>query len=109
LKLRLNGLACLKTKNNLVAKIKVHIFGKVQGVFFRHSARQQALALSLTGWIKNLPDGSVLCEAQGEKKWLLEFIAWCNRGPQRAEVENVTVEWSEDQSSPEATDFEIVN
>src|SRR5580704_3013179 len=77
LKLGSNGTAHLWVKNKPMTKIKVQVFGKVQGVFFRHSARQQALALHLSGWIKNLSDGSVLCEAQGEEQLLLEFIAWC--------------------------------
>ena len=46
----LNELASLWVKNNLMAKIKIQIFGKVQGVFFRHSARQQALSLNLN-WL----------------------------------------------------------
>lgn len=105
----LNELASLWVKNNLMAKIKVQIFGKVQGVFFRHSTRQQALSLNLTGWVKNLSDGSVLCEAEGEKKSLLELIAWCKHGPQRAEVENVTVQWLDDSSLSQAVGFEIVD
>ncbi len=76
-----------------MAKIKVQVTGKVQGVFFRHSARQQARSLNLTGWVKNLSDGSVLCQAAGPKQSLLTFIAWCKRGPQRAEVKNIEVEW----------------
>jgi acylphosphatase len=107
LKLGLNKLA--ETVNGLMAKIKVQVFGKVQGVFFRHSARQQAQSLNLIGWIKNLSDGSVLSEAQGEQKSLLEFIAWCKHGPQRAQVESVSVQWLEDETLPETAGFLIVD
>jgi acylphosphatase len=103
----------------LMAKIKIQISGKVQGVFFRHSARQLALSLNLNGWVKNLPDGSVLCEAGGSKKSLLDFIAWCQRGPQQATVKNVAVQWldenNEDQRHkhepmlPPVADFLIVD
>ena len=92
-----------------MAKIKLQVFGKVQGVFFRHSARQQAKLLNLVGWIKNLSDGSVLCEADGEKILLLEFIEWCKRGPEKAEVKNVTVQWLEDGSHPSTGGFSIVD
>ena len=90
-----------------MAKIKVKIVGKVQGVFFRHSARQQALAFKINGWIRNLPDGSVLSEASGPRESLVSFIAWCKQGPPRAFVENVDVQWLDEE---QATDqgFEII-
>jgi len=93
-----------------MAKIKVQVFGKVQGVFFRHSARQQALSLGLNGWVKNLPDGSVLSQAQGTKKSLLEFIAWCKQGPQRAQVQNLEVEWldEKDENQPQMNKADFV-
>ena len=108
MKLGLNGLAELWVKNNPMAKIKMQVFGKVQGVFFRHSARQQALSLNLTGWIKNIADGSVLCEAEGDEKSLLEFVAWCKRGTASSKVDNVTVQWLDDSILPQATGFEII-
>ena len=67
------------------------IRGKVQGVFYRASARQKAEALNITGFAKNLPDGSVLIEAEGEQDSLEEFALWCKKGPSQAEVKEVTV------------------
>ncbi len=87
-----------------MAKIKVRITGKVQGVFFRHSAREQAEALKINGWIKNQPDGSVLSEASGPRESLLSFIAWCKQGPPRANVEDVNVEWLEDKETTNKSD-----
>ena len=77
--------------------VKIKIFGKVQGVFFRKSAKDEAVKLGLVGWVRNNNDGSVELLAAGEKEKLDEFVSWCKAGPALAEVENVEVEW-QDQS-----------
>lgn len=77
----------------MLSKIRLQIFGRVQGVFYRQSAQETAKSLNLKGWVKNLPDGSVLIEAEGERQSLTSFIAWCKQGPSRARVESVQVEW----------------
>ena len=75
--------------------MKIHysilVKGKVQGVFYRASARQKAEALGITGYAQNLPDGNVLIEAEGEETPLKEFITWCRKGPPNAEVTDVTI------------------
>jgi len=73
-------------------RVQLHITGVVQGVFYRASARDQAIALGLTGWVKNNPDGSVEALAEGPAEAIERFIAWCRRGPPEAEVEQVQVE-----------------
>ena len=65
------------------------VHGRVQGVFFRQSAKQQADALGLTGWVKNRPDGSVACSATGPESLLAEFEAWLRQGPPDAQVTEV--------------------
>lgn len=67
----------------------IRIQGRVQGVFFRASARAHADALEITGFARNESDGSVYIEAEGEKENLEKFIEWCNRGPENAVVNNV--------------------
>ena len=67
------------------------IRGKVQGVFFRGSAREKAEQLGLAWEVKNLPDGSVWLIVEGEENLVEELIAWCHQGPIRAEVEEVIV------------------
>lgn len=67
----------------------LRIRGKVQGVFFRESTRQEAARLGLTGWVRNRDDGSVESVAEGEPAALEEFIRWCHRGPQAARVTEV--------------------
>ena len=69
----------------------IRVFGKVQGVFFRASARSHALHLDLTGIAQNESDGSVYMEVEGAEENLALFIEWCHRGPERAEVERVEV------------------
>ncbi|SHJ12033.1 acylphosphatase [Hymenobacter daecheongensis DSM 21074] len=69
-----------------------HIQGRVQGVFFRQSARQQAQALGLTGYARNNSDGSVTIEAEGPPEALATLEAWCYHGPPAARVEQVAVE-----------------
>ncbi len=70
------------------------VSGRVQGVFFRASAQDEARRLGLTGEVRNLPDGSVEATAEGPRASIEEFIVWCRRGPPSAEVENVSVRWS---------------
>lgn len=70
------------------------ISGQVQGVFFRHGAKQVAQRLGIVGWIRNNPDGSVEALACGRKENLEEFIAWCKQGPPFAQVEKVEVDWT---------------
>ncbi len=68
---------------------KIRVFGRVQGVYFRDSTREQAEKLGLTGFVKNEPDGSVLIEAEGEEEDLQALADWCLDGPQLAKVERV--------------------
>lgn len=70
------------------------IQGRVQGVFYRFSAQEEALRLGLTGEIRNLPGGDVEAIVEGPRERVEEFIAWCRRGPPGARVEEVRVKWS---------------
>jgi len=65
------------------------IHGKVQGVFFRASARKAAVALGIKGWVKNRQDGHVEIMASGSGEKLEKFIQWCSQGPPGAEVSAV--------------------
>ena len=70
------------------------IEGRVQGVFYRASAKDRADSLGLTGYVKNLPDGSVEAVAEGSADNINEFIAWCRTGPPNADVSDVRVTFS---------------
>jgi len=65
---------------------KIIVTGKVQGVFFRQSAKMTARSLGITGYVKNMPDGSVFIIATGTEIQLFKLIEWCHQGPLRAEV-----------------------
>jgi acylphosphatase len=65
------------------------VFGKVQGVFFRHSTRLEAKRLVIRGIARNLPDGSVEVLAQGAASAVEELRLWLNRGPAQARVDRV--------------------
>lgn len=70
----------------------IRVQGKVQGVFFRASARHRAQLLDICGFARNEKDGSVYIEVEGAEKNLSEFIGWCHEGPENAAVTAVKVE-----------------
>jgi acylphosphatase len=74
--------------------LNIRVSGKVQGVFFRASANEQADELRVKGFVRNEPNGDVYIEAEGEEHQLKLFLEWCGRGPKRALVANVMVEES---------------
>jgi len=71
----------------------VHLLikGKVQGVFYRQTAKEVADAEGIKGWVRNTENGDVEVIASGSKEALQAFIDWCNIGPTRAKVEDVQV------------------
>lgn len=66
--------------------------GRVQGVAYRAHTQRQADRLCLVGWVRNLPDGSVELEAQGEAAAVDELLTWCHRGPDLAAVSGIEIE-----------------
>lgn len=87
-------------------RLTVKIRGRVQGVFFRHSARIRAQKLGLCGWARNEEDGSVTVVAEGDSDGLKKFLEWCRGGPPLAAVEDVKTEWQE--ATGEFKGFEIL-
>ena len=74
------------------------VSGKVQGVFYRASTREQALRLGLTGYARNRPDGSVEVVASGEAEALDALERWLQQGPPAAKVDGVSREDLPEQS-----------
>lgn len=70
----------------------IHIYGKVQGVFYRASTMETAINMHIKGFARNEKDGSVYIEAEGEEAALKKLVEWCYKGPARASVERVTIE-----------------
>ncbi|MPZ86540.1 MAG: acylphosphatase [Nitriliruptorales bacterium] len=73
-------------------RVHVLLSGSVQGVFFRSTARDEAQRLALTGWMRNLRDGRVEAEFQGEPTAVKEILEFCARGPSLAAVNDMEVE-----------------
>lgn len=69
--------------------VRFLIEGKVQGVFFRASTREQARRLGLSGMARNLPDGRVEVIAAGEPEAIETLAGWLHHGPPQARVERV--------------------
>ncbi|MDB5050604.1 MAG: acylphosphatase [Fibrobacteres bacterium] len=67
----------------------IRVSGRVQGVFFRASARAEANRLGLHGFVRNEEDGSVYAEAEGVRESLDEFLQWCRQGPPHSHVDAV--------------------
>ena len=78
-----------------MAQKQVHmvVHGQVQGVFFRASAQREARRLGLAGWVKNRGDGAVEILAEGEEDQVKDLLAWTQRGPSTARVEQVDTRW----------------
>ena len=72
--------------------IKAIISGRVQGVFFRESTRQQAVQLGITGHANNLSNGCVEVLACGEEEHVNQLIHWLQRGPEYARVSSVEIQ-----------------
>jgi acylphosphatase len=82
----------------------VYVSGRVQGVFYRATTRDEARDRGVDGWVKNLDDGRVEAVFEGPAGSVERLIEWCHEGSSRARVDDVAVEYGE----PEGLDgFEI--
>lgn len=86
-------------------RIRVHISGLVQGVFFRAATRRAAADLNLSGWVRNTEDGRVEAVFEGADGNVDKMLAWCEVGPRTAKVENVTA--TEEHYTGGFSDFSI--
>lgn len=83
----------------------VYVSGRVQGVFFRATTRDEARKRGVKGWVKNLRDGRVEAVFEGEEENVQEMIDFCHEGSSSARVKDVEVEWEEYQG--DFSGFEI--
>ena len=70
---------------------EIIVHGRVQGVGFRASARNQARSLNLKGWVENQRDGTVLLVVNGEEASCSQFIHWCSLGSGYSWVESLEI------------------
>jgi acylphosphatase len=69
----------------------VHVSGKVQGVYFRATTRDEAEKRGVDGWVRNLDDGRVEAVFEGAEDDVAELVEFCHEGPSAARVEDVSV------------------
>ena len=70
----------------MVKHLTIKIYGKVQGVNFRASAKNIADSMGVYGMVQNMPDGTLLIEAEAEEENLQKFLKWCQQGPTAANI-----------------------
>ena len=75
----------------MIKHFNITVSGRVQGVGFRYSVRSIAQILKISGFVKNLYNGSVYIEAEGEDQPIHEFIEWCKKGPDRSRIDFTNV------------------
>jgi len=75
----------------MICQYEVRIYGRVQGVGFRHAARNQARSLKLNGWVENHSDGSVYSVISGNRNDCLKFLEWCRQGTGYSWIEKVEI------------------
>lgn len=72
--------------------VRLVISGKVQGVFFRATAKKVADKLGLGGWVKNTANGDVEMMVSGDEDAVEELISWAEKGPSTASVTHVEIQ-----------------
>ena len=68
---------------------RVVVHGRVQGVWFRASTQEEAQLAQVSGWVRNLPDGSVEAVFEGTRDAVERMLRYVQRGPRGARVERV--------------------
>jgi acylphosphatase len=81
-----------------VIRRRVVVSGRVQGVFFRDSCREQATRRGVSGWVANRDDGTVEAVFEGEPAAVEALVDWCRSGPPSARVDRVEVSDEEPQN-----------
>lgn len=90
-----------------IKKARLMISGKVQGVFFRDFAKQNANKMGLVGYAKNRKDGVLEILVQGPQAKIDNFVKLCKMGPMMAKVTEVKVSWEEPDPEEELERFDI--
>ncbi len=88
-------------------RVRLEIYGRVQGVFYRASTRDKSRQLRLSGWVKNRSDGSVEAVVEGANDAVDELIQWAHEGPSNARVDRVEITDDRRDVESEFSEFEI--
>jgi acylphosphatase len=95
------------SRDGETAQAHIVVRGRVQGVYFRGSLKQEADTQRVVGWVRNQDDGSVEAMLQGRRVAVSAVVAWMREGPRGARVESADVDWSEIDEPLQG--FEIVS
>lgn len=78
-------------------RVRAHVFvsGRVQGVYYRATTREQANETGVDGWVRNLDDGRVEAVFEGTESAVEAIVEWCHTGSPRARVEGVEVDYGD--------------
>lgn len=82
-------------------RVRVIVYGRVQGVFFRDTTRREAETRGVAGWVRNRPDGTVEAVFEGDRNAVEAIVVFCHEGSQGASVERVDVS----EEDPEGLTF----
>jgi len=83
----------------MAARTRAHVFvsGRVQGVFFRATTRDEASDRDVDGWVRNLEDGRVEAVFEGPEDAVEAMVEFCHEGSDAARVEDVEISWEDPQ------------
>lgn len=84
-------------------RVRILIEGKLQGANFRYHTQQEAQKLGLAGFVRNLSDGRIEIDAQGDDESVDKMLTWCQEGPQSAQLKSILFRY--DEPNEHATDF----
>lgn len=85
--------------------VRAIISGRVQGVNFRMETSLAADRYGVTGWVRNVPDGTVEAHIEGDAEKVDAMLDWCRKGPPPASVSDVSVR--EEEYTGKYADFSI--
>jgi len=85
----------MSRKAGRISRAYVRVFGRVQGVLFRHNTAVVARKLGVSGYVRNMDDGSVEAIYEGDKKAVEDMVEWTKKGPAHARVESYRLRWEE--------------
>ena len=88
-------------------RLRLRVHGKVQGVFFRASTRDEARRLGLRGWVRNCEDGTVELLVDGPNDAVDALHRWAQTGPTHARVDDLQV-FEETSNPDEFSGFEVI-
>jgi acylphosphatase len=76
-----------------LSQVLIIVHGSVQGVYYRVFVKDSAIKLGVNGYVRNLTDGTVEVNAEGEKEKLNALIDYLRLGPVRASVTDLDITW----------------